>query len=278
MQDSEEFKIKYKKVENDENITGITDAIGITIVRNYNEDTEYFKDGKQMFIKLYMRGEFMAGGIEMVEKKKDDTYTIFHDREKYKNKFTGFYFNEEENITINEKNGGVIINRGGKKSYFSLNELIDLLVKNHLSDRLFWIGKKNFLIKKVLSILFLLMDSKYSYIDYEEEVRDGRANGVKDEIKIGTEPFFKYFKVYKNMLFLLSIFSLIILIYIEQANYINSIELSISNPILLFSFIIALFLLHFISEYLHLKKINKSSFIYKLHSKSLNTSFKLKIK
>lgn len=276
---SKEFKKLYKQVSNDEKVTKIIDAVGITIVRKYDEKSEYFKDGKRMFIKLYVRDGFLVGGVDMVEENKRGGYTIF-DSKKYKKKFTNFYFGTEENIKFSLQSNKVFIKRKNKKKIFSLNDFVDLLVKNHLSDKLLWTKKKNYLKKIILKGIFILTDSKYDYVDYYHEIHEDRIsdNEKKREIKISKEPFFKYFKIYKNMLFVSFVFLFCMLIIIKKYKLIIEDNFSTSNPILLFSFTIILFLLHYLSSFFHIKKKDREGFIYKLHNSSLSTNFKLKIK
>ncbi|MDI6883490.1 MAG: hypothetical protein QMC93_03495 [Patescibacteria group bacterium] len=97
---SKDFKNLYQETENDEKITEISDAVGITIIRNYEEDSEYFKDRKKMFIKLYLRDGFLVGGIDMVKEDENRLYTIIHDNKKYKKRFTNFFFGPEEKIVL----------------------------------------------------------------------------------------------------------------------------------------------------------------------------------
>src|SRR3989344_2220808 len=82
---SERFLNLYQKVANDENVIKIEDAPGITIVRKYNEGSEYFKDGKRMFIKLYLKDNYIVGSVEMVEKNEDNSFTVVYDEKNIKN-------------------------------------------------------------------------------------------------------------------------------------------------------------------------------------------------
>ena len=280
IKNSEEFKKLYQKVSDNEKVTEISDAVGITIVRKYNKDSEYFKDGKKMFINLSLRDTFLVGGIDMVEEEENGMYTIIFDNKKYKKKFTNFFFGPEEQIKFNAENNRVLVKRKNKNIEFCLNDFVDLLVKNHLSDRLFWAKKKNYFKRIILRILFFLTDDKYSYVDYYHKIHENKISEIKKEkeIKIGKEPFFNYFKIYKNMLFILSVILLLcILIPIEKYGLLDEGNFSISNPILLFLFIIILFLLHYFSSFLHIKKRDRKGFIYKLHNDCLNNSFRLKI-
>ena len=142
IKNSKDFKELYQKVPDDEKATEISDAVGITIVRKYNKDSEYFKDGKKMFIKLYLRDTFLVGGINVVEEEKNGIYAIISDNKKYKKKFTNFFFGPEEKIKFNAENNRVLIKRKNKNIEFCLNDFVDLLIENHLSDRLSWARKR----------------------------------------------------------------------------------------------------------------------------------------
>ncbi|MDI6883492.1 MAG: hypothetical protein QMC93_03505 [Patescibacteria group bacterium] len=164
----------------------------------------------------------------------------------------------------------------------SLNDFVDSLVKNHLSDRLFWIRKKNYLKKIILSVIFFLTDEKYNWIEYyhrSNKLQEDKINDREEkEPKISSEPFFKYFKIHNNALFVLFVILFFVLIIIKKYKFFDEQNISTSNPILLSAFIIILFLFHYFSSFLHLKKRDKNGFIYKLHNSSLNGSFKLRIK
>jgi hypothetical protein len=287
MINSKEFKKLYKKTSKDEKVVEISDATGFSIIRNYDEDTEYFKDNNKMLIRLYIRDGFINGGIDMVTDKKDEFggYLII-DKKKYKNKFTNFHFGKEENIVFDDRDNKVKIKRKGKEYKFSVNEFVDLLVKNHLSDRLFWIRKKNYLKRLLLKFIFFLMDSGYSFLDYHDEIHrilyDNRVDNKRDlkksEIPTIKEPFFNYFRIYKNLLFISSILLLSLLLLIKYFFLLKDEELNASNPILIFSLVVILFLLHYFSEFLSRKKNDKNGFIYKLHNSSLDNRFQLKLK
>jgi len=279
IKNSEEFKKLYQQVSDDERVTEIRDAVGITIVRNYKKDSEYFKDGKQMFINLYLRGKFLLGSIDMVEKNNEGLYTIIYDSEKYKRRFTNFSFGPEEKFMLIHEGEKTLVKVNSKK--LSLNEFIDRLVENHLSDKLFWVRKKNFFKKLFLSIIFFLSDDKYDFVGYYHKIYRLKEDKVNDnsrtsELKIKEEPFFKYFKIYKNTLFIFSIISFFILLIFQKMRILSSEELTSSNPILLLGFVIILFLLHYFSSFIHKKKKDKDGWIYGIHNSLFSSKFKLK--
>lgn len=277
---SQEFKNLYQKVSDDEKIIEISDAIGITILRNYKKESEYFKDNKKMLINLYLKNNFLVGGINMVEEDQNGLYTIIYDKGKYKKRFTNFSFGPEENIKFIREEEKILVKVNNKKLF--LNEFIERLVNNHLSDRLFWVRKKNFFKKLVLNIIFFLSDDKYDFVKYYHKTHQVKENKIggdskTNELKIKEEPFFKYFKIYKNTLFIFLIISLFVLVIFQKTGILSPGELTLSNLILLLSFVIILFLLHYLSFFIHKQKQNKRGWIYKLHNSLLNSKFKLKI-
>jgi len=294
MKNSKEFKELYQKRADDEKVTEISNAVGITIVRRYNKNREYFKDGKKMFIKLYLEDALFVGGVNMVEEKRG-TYTIFNER-KYKKKFTNFFFGPEDKVQFNTKNNKILTKKGNKNIEFCLNDFIDILVKNHLSDRLFFRRKINKIKIYFLKILFWFMDSKYNWIDYYHKIQKREQTidktNSKENLnldKLSIDPFFNYFRIYRKILFSFIITVTVYLIYsflnTDSCNMRNSLcsifkveNFSIANPILLFIFFIGLFLLHYFSLFLQGEVGYKDGFIYKLHISSLNNSFRLKIK
>jgi len=294
---SERFLNLYQKVANDENVIKIEDAPGITIVRKYNEGSEYFKDGKRMFIKLYLKDNYIVGSVDMVEKNEDNSFTVVYDEKKYKKRFTNFFFNKSENIILDVKDNKFVIKKRFKIYRFSINDFIQVLVKNHLSDLLFLRRKINILKIGFLKSIFWSIDSKYDWIEYYHKIHEEKSTPNKaGQVSIDLlndpepEPFFKYFKIYRKILFFtISMETIILLYYFEKIN-VNSYtsnhnfykiltvdNFTISNPILLFVFFITLFCLHYFSIFLKGKIYDKNGFIYKIHNSSLNNSFSLKI-
>ena len=147
-----------------------------------------------------------------------------------------------------------------------------------------------------LVFIFWFMDSKYDWISYYRKVHDkdkDKNPNVTDSVNIelpaplAIDPFFKYFSIYRKILFCcIFIITVVLFYFYDKANCSNSITIfyslfkvenfTIANPILLFSFFIVLSLLHYLSAYLKAKIHDKDGLIYKLHESSLNNSFSLK--
>ena len=293
---SEIFLNLYQRTSKDEEIVKISDAPGITILRKYDENTKYFNDGKKILIKFYLSNGYISGSIDMVHKNEDGSFTSFDSSKPYKSHFTNFFFNKSENIIFDEINQKIIIKRKNKK--LSVNDFVELLIKNHLADRLFWKRKINKLKVYFLSFIFCLTGQRYDWLSYYHKIRDGDRKLYANQINksdtdlpdiLEIDPFFRYFKIFRKILFIYIIFITIMLFYLfYQVNiencYLNGFNslfkienLSIANPLLLFPFFISLFILHYLSSYL--KKIinKKDGFIHKLHESSLNYSFTMKI-
>ena len=160
---------------------------------------------------------------------------------------------------------------------------LSLVQSSAIEPRLFWVRKKNFLKKILLKILFFLTDDRYDFVDYYhkingiEENRFGKRK-IEKKLKVNPEPFFRYFKICKNTLFILFVFLFFGLLLVQKYNLLSQATFSTSSPILLCGFIIILFLCHYFSYFLYTKKRDKKGFIYKLHNSLLGGSFELKIK
>lgn len=88
--DSDKFVKLYNKSSLDESITPFKDIVGFALVRKYKYGSEYDKDGRRIFTKLYLTGNTLNGSAEMVQPNKDrpDSYILVAEP-KYKksNKF-----------------------------------------------------------------------------------------------------------------------------------------------------------------------------------------------
>ena len=154
---SEKFFNLYQRVSNDEGVIKISGATGITIIRKYDENSRYFKDGKKIFLKFYVRDGYITGSVELAQKNEDGTYTTFDSSKPYEHPFTNFFFGKEENITFNNDKQKILIKRKNKTYEFNINDFVELLIKNHLTDRLFWKRKINKLKISFLVFVFGLL-------------------------------------------------------------------------------------------------------------------------
>jgi hypothetical protein len=276
---AEEFKDLYIQQPSDDDVVAFQDGVGFSIAKRYAEGTEYSKYGNLMFIRIYLKKEFVCGGIEMVIRDSDNSDRYFLvDASKYKKRVTGFLFSEEEGLIFNAESKKITY----KGRVFSVNELIDILVKNHLKDKLFIKRKINYLIRSLLRFVFWLSGREYDEVKISLHSYDSGLNN-QTGIESKTEPFFKYFYISKNILFTLSVLIVLILFFIQKKGLISDNLFNASNPIFVFSFFLFLFISEKmtsffndrISEFFGTNK--KENFISWLHFYQYKNSFKLKI-
>jgi len=285
---SEEFVKLYTLQDSDESITSFQNGVGFSLIRFYPKDTPYFKDGRRMFIKIAVldRGFFYSVDMTQPKKEGEKTSYMIIEGEEYKRKVTNFFSDGNEFIfdNITKK-----VNHQPSGESLTMNEFVEILVNNHLSDRLFFKRILNKLANRVLKILFWLSDSCYERV---QEVIDkyhygkGENSPLKDEKK-NIEPFFKYFYISKNILFA------ILLVTFPSAIFFGHFwaygDFSLSNLSLLLLFFLILFSCEKFSTWLD-KKIKaflmppedhfaekKINFIQKLHDYQYNNKFNLKL-
>ena len=133
-----EFFLIFIKTSKDEEIVKISDAPGITIIRKYDEITKYFKDGKKIFVKFYIRDGYINGGVDMAQKMRVEGTRLMILPNHINIPILISFFSKDENITFNNNAQTIVIKRKNKIYKFNVNDFVDLLIKNHLSDRLFW--------------------------------------------------------------------------------------------------------------------------------------------
>jgi nucleoside permease NupC len=285
---SEEFVKLYKSQDSDESITAFQNEMGFSLIRFYPKDTPYFKDGRRMFIKIATldRGFFYSVEMTRPEKEGEKTSYIITEGEEYKRKVTNFFSDGSEFIFDNTTQK---VNHQPSGKSFTMNEFVEILVANHLSDRLFFKRILNELANGVLKFLFWLSDSRYERIQTAiDKYHYGKGENPppKDEKK-NIEPFFKYFYISKNILFA------ILLVTFPSAIFFGYLwaygDFSLSNPSLLLLFFLILFSCEKFSTWLD-KKIKaflmpskdhftqkKINFIEKLHDYQYNNKFNLKL-
>lgn len=277
---SEEFSKLYTKSNSDESLIQFKDDLGFTLIRKYHKDSEYFRDNKRIFIRLYLVGNDVNGGVEMVEAEEEgaSSYRIVTDN-KYKGKITNFRFSGDQEIIFDSEKKEIFYQP--KKLYFTLNQFIEMLVKNHLSDRVFFRRNFNNIINFFLKFIFWLSNKHYDRVEVMLEIYHPTQKNEhdKEDEKI-IEPFFKYFYISKNILFsfLLVAFPTSILlmdIYCFK-------NFSISNPAIVLFFFLILFVFEKLSISLD-KKIKlffrkETNFISWLHNFQFSESFELNIK
>ncbi len=277
---SDEFVKLYIKFDRDESITPFKDDVGFTLIRKYKESSKYQKDDKRIFIRLYLTGETVNGGAEMVDADNEGvgSYRITTDS-KYNKKITNFRFGGEEDITFDFIKNNIFYKP--KKIYLTINEFIDQLVNNHLSDRLLLRRNLNHLVGLFLRFIFWLSNKHYDRINVMLEIyHPSQKDEYDKEDERSIDPFFKYFYISKNILFIF--FLIAFPVSLLLANIYSSKDFSISNPALILFFFLILFIFEKISVSLD-KKIKsffkkEVNFISRLHNFQFTELFNMKIK
>ncbi|MCA9351318.1 hypothetical protein KC929_00890 [Patescibacteria group bacterium] len=282
--DSKKINELYKKQESDLKVTPFEGEVGFSLVRNYPLESLYAKDDKKVFIKIALLEGGLFYSVHMVEpsKRKGSFEYNIVDGYSYKKKVTNFVSDIKDNEFSFDKTKKKVIHSKSKKE-FSLNEFIEILYKNHLSDRLFWKRQKNFLVKWILISIFWLLDKHYNYVEVsinEYKFKNGELKFSNESKKI--EPFFKYFEISRNLLFLL-------LLLVFPISYFFD-DYSLSNPLVVSLFFLILLLseklyLFFVKQFenFFLKQENtfsqkkKNNLIEKLHIYHQRNQFDLKI-
>ncbi len=284
----EEFKNLYTLGATDESITPFENEVGFSLIRKYPEGTAYQKDDKRMFIKIAVleRGFFYEVNMTKPEKRGENISYVITDGEEYKQKVTNFISDGSE-FTFNDTTKKIVHCPTNK--IFTMNELVEILAANHLSDRLFLKRIWNEAINGLLKFLFWLSDAHYERIRVmidKHRYERGENLSSRDEKK-NIEPFFKYFYISKNILFstlLITFPSAFFLGYLWTFG-----EFSLSNPSLVLLFFLILFLCEKISILLD-RKIKefimpvkagftekKINFIEKMHNYQYRNKFNLRL-
>ncbi len=198
---AQDFTNLYTKKSFDEAITSFQNEPGFSLIRLYPEGTPYHRDSKRMFLKIALldRGFFYAVDMTKPEKRGETTDYVITDGEEYRKKVTNF-FSDGGEFTFDEINKNVVHQKTRKK--FTLNEFVDVLEANHLSDRLFWKRVLNSITDITLKVLFWLSDKRYEKIRVSiDKYQFSRDNKPILEDQKNIEPFFKYFYISKNFIF-----------------------------------------------------------------------------
>jgi hypothetical protein len=295
----EDFLKLYIKQEADNAITLFDNEIGFSLIRDYPKNTPYNKDGRKMFIKLaILQGKtFYSVDMTRPEQRNEEkiSYTITEGNE-YTKKVTNFYSDKQEPYIFDETIKKIVF--PAKNKNFTLNEFIEILVRNHLSDRLFFKRILNSVAEFLLKFLFWLSGKNYEKvrvsIDKYHFSRDNQP--VKEDEKI-IEPFFKYFYISKNTIFAILLFTFLLAIFsviFPDILCVRKIwpfrEFSLSNPFVVLFFFLVLFscekfsiwldnkIKEFFKDDRHSFQEKKVNFIECLHNYQYQNNFNLKLK
>lgn len=296
----QEFTNLYEKQKHDEVLTPFGNEIGFSLVRFYPKDSVSEDENLRMFIKVAILDRGLFYSVDMTKPDIEGekiSYVIVFDSQ-YNKKITSFVSDVDDKEFVFDSIKKKIIHNKTKKE-FTLNEFIDVLVKNHLSDRLFWKRKFNSLSNSVLKILFWLSDKHYEKVQVSiDKYHFSKENKSIIEEEKSFEPFFKYFYISKNLIFTILLASLFIAILSSVSPGVLSLvciwssifgEFSLSNPLVILFLFLALFSFEKVSVLLNtnIKKFlmpeqsmfseHKENFIEKLHNYQQNNKFNLRI-
>src|SRR3989344_1995583 len=246
----EEFFNLYNKKDTDTSITQFSNEIGFSLVRDYPKNTPYNKDGKKMFIKIALLKDKLFYSVDMTkpeQREGEPTSYIITEGQEYRKKTTNFFSDNQEPFIFAENTKKIIFTPKNKS--FTLDEFIEILVLNHLSDRLFFKRILNWIADLVLKLLFWLSDKHYEKIRVAiDKYHFNRDNQPIKEDEKSVEPFFKYFYISKNTIFamLLTVFFLAVLsIIFPNVMCTEKIwpfgDFSLSNPFVVLFFFLVLF-------------------------------------
>lgn len=297
---SDEFLKLYTKQNLDDSVTSFSNDVGFSLVRNYPKDTPYHKDGKKMFIKVAILndGRFFYS-VDMTKPEQREGQQIGYivsEGSEYKKKITNFFSDTQEPFAFNENTNRIIFKPKNKS--FTINEFVEILVLNHLSDRLFFKRILNSLVDKILVLVFWLSDKHYEKIRVSiDKYHLGRDNQPSKEDEKNVEPFFKYFYISKNTIFaslLLTFLLAILAVLFPNTECLKNIwpfgEFSLSNPFVVLFLFLILFSCEKLSIWLNKKikeffendsfsfKKKKINFIEHLHNYQYQNRFKLRLK
>lgn len=281
----EKFAKLYIQRDSDEVITPFQNEVGFSLIRPYPKDTQYHKDGRRMFIKIAVLNRGFFYGVDMTKPQKRDEATeyVITDGEEYKKKITNFISDGSE-FSFDGTTNRIIYEPSGKN--LTMNEFVEILSSNHLSDRLFWKRKMNATINSVLKFIFWLSDKHYDRVKTAIDKYNFRQKQAYSEEKVNdVDPFFKYFLIYRNTLFVGLVIAFSVAILVDKCNILD--EFTVANPLIVLSFFLFLSLCERISIWLNTKikefftprqfYNEKPNFIERLHEYQFQNKFKLKL-
>ena len=282
----EEFAKLYTRQDSDETITPFQNEAGFSLIRFYPKDTPYFKDGRRMFIKIVDLDRGFFYGVDMTKPQKRDEATeyVITDGEEYRKKVTNFISDGSE-FSFNSTAKKIIHQPTGKS--FTVNEFVEVLASNHLSDRLFWKRRINAITNSALKFIFWLSDKHYDRVKTAIDKYHFNQKQTYSEEKINdVDPFFKYFLIYRNTLFIGLIVALSVAVFVGQSNILD--EFTVANPLIILAFFLFLSFCEKISIWLNIKikgfftqrqfYNEKPNFIERLHDYQFRNKFQLKLK
>lgn len=284
----EDFFNLYTRQETDNSITQFSNEIGFSLIRDYPKNTPYHKDGKKMFIKVALLKDKLFYSVDMTkpeQREGEQVSYIITEGQEYRKKTTNFFSDNQEPFVFDKGEKKMVFKPKNKK--FTINEFVDILVLNHLSDRLFFKRIANSISSFILKTLFWLSDKHYDRVKTAIDQYHFKQREYTTEEKINSvDPFFKYFLISRNTLFAGLVFAFLGAVLISRCKFIG--EFTVANPIIVLAFFLLLSLCEKISIWLNAKikefftprkfYNEEPNFIEKLHNYQYENKFKLKLK
>lgn len=185
----------YNPKPNDK-VVDFVEGNGFSLVSDYPEGRE----GRSVFVRVFLdkdNKEYLAGDVMMV----DSTESLFgghsiSDNNHPSGKVTNFNFNSEDDFIFKE---GRVFNKKFKNKSLGLNEFVDILIRNHNTDKNVKFRFKYRLVSSLVKFIVWLVDIDFNKIDVFE-LKNSMNVQIKGNKEKGTqEPFLRYFNVPKNM-------------------------------------------------------------------------------
>src|SRR3989344_3344383 len=136
---NDEFVKLYTKQDIDDSVSSFSNEIGFSLIRSYPKDTPYFKDGRKIFIKIALLKDKLFYSVDMTkpeQREGEPVSYVIKEGEEYRKKTTNFFSDNQEPFIFDDSTKKIVYQPKNKS--FSLNEFVEILVLNHLSDRLFF--------------------------------------------------------------------------------------------------------------------------------------------
>lgn len=250
--ESSTIRAEYVGNSRDTDVFNVTDARGIQIIRKYPDSYPELKD-LRMFIKFFLNDEngetYVNGGVDMVKTPENASFggwTIVTSEKKWRQKQTNYSFWNSEDIRFD---------RSSKRVNFrgvpmSIGEFVDQMERNHLSDMFLFSRIKGTLLHALLHVFFFLGDAKYDRYGVLWQNERGIQQPQDNRVKPATDkpdPLFHYFPIYRNLLGVITTLLLAPLYFWSISLDTNF--FSVSNPFIVASFFMLLFLLSIFSEF-----------------------------
>jgi hypothetical protein len=233
---------------------------GFGLITDYPEGMEKHK----VIVKLSVESRKLKGSVNLVKEASTPSVDVGYEIETkaIKNKpYTNFWFDVNDGFIFDDDKEKIISNSGKE---YAVDDFIALLLRTHASD-VFWVHRKLIGLKLYfLKSLFFLVNEELEdnplmlYIKHER-------NELKQRGELDEDPFYKYFKISKNIVVL----AFLLLVLIFTGLYLSGDKLDYPNILVFIYAILGLFTLEKISSFIR-DKIqdfydNKENFISRIY-------------